>query len=43
MNIFDLSPDIHYLINKEIKKTDSFNLKKHKLNFKDVFWDPSKS
>ena len=39
MNIFNLSPDIHYLINQEIKKTDNFNLRKHKLNFKEVLQD----
>jgi hypothetical protein len=39
VNILDLCDDIHYLINKEIKKTDSFYFKKHKLNFKDVLTD----
>jgi hypothetical protein len=39
MNLFDLCPDIHYLINQEIKKTDNFNLRKHKLNFKEVLQD----
>jgi hypothetical protein len=39
MNLFDLCDDIHYLINQEIKKTDNFNLRKHKLNFKEVLQD----
>ena len=39
MNILDLCDDIHYLINQEIKKTDNFYFKKHKLNFKEVLED----
>tara|TARA_R100000654_G_scaffold26188_1_gene49714 strand:+ start:3416 stop:3733 length:318 start_codon:yes stop_codon:yes gene_type:complete len=39
MNLLDLCPDIHYLINQEIKNTKSFYLKKHKDNFKKVLED----
>lgn len=39
ITLLDLSPDIHYLINQEIKKTDNYNLRKHKFNFKEVLQD----
>lgn len=39
MNILDLCPDIHYLINKEIKKTDNYKLRVHKDKFKKVLTD----
>ena len=39
MNLLELSDDIHYLINQEIKKTEHFNLRVHKDKFKKVLID----
>lgn len=39
MNLLDLCDDIHYLINKEIKKTDNYKLRVHKDKFKEVLQD----
>ena len=39
MNLLNLCDDLHYQINKEIKKTDNFSLRVHKDKFKKVFQD----